>query len=74
MSVCAWGTPATATTTITANIIGWTDDPCDYPEHQDKCVAPLIPEFQFKTDAEDILFTVTVEPDEQFPKTISNYE
>lgn len=32
-----WGQPATATTTIQANITHWTEDPCDFPEHQDKC-------------------------------------
>ena len=42
--VYAWGEPATATTTVQANITHWTEDPCDFPEHQDKCTTA--PEYE----------------------------
>ena len=32
-----FGLPSTATTTVEARITHWTEDPCDFPEHQDKC-------------------------------------
>jgi hypothetical protein len=32
-----FGQLATATTTVEARITHWTEDPCDFPEHQDKC-------------------------------------
>ena len=36
-SAYGFGQPATATTTVEARITNWTEDPCDFPEHQDKC-------------------------------------
>ena len=36
-NVHAWGQPATATTTIEARVTHWTEDPCDFPQHHDKC-------------------------------------
>jgi hypothetical protein len=36
-STYGFGQPATATATIQARITHWTEDPCDFPEHQDKC-------------------------------------
>lgn len=36
-STYGFGQPATATTTVEARITHWTEDPCDFPEHQDKC-------------------------------------
>ena len=38
-STYGFGQPATATTTVEARITHWTEDPCDFPEHQDKCEA-----------------------------------
>ncbi len=36
-STYGFGQPATATAIIEARITHWTEDPCDFPEHQDKC-------------------------------------
>ena len=36
-SAYGFGQPAIATTTVEARITNWTEDPCDFPEHQDKC-------------------------------------
>ena len=62
--VCAWGESSTATTTIEACITHWTEDPCDFPEHQDKCdikrehnipVIPLTPRQTTTSDDGDII-------------------
>jgi len=36
-STYGFGQSATATATVEARITHWTEDPCDFPEHQDKC-------------------------------------
>ena len=38
-STYGFGQSATATATVEARITHWTEDPCDFPEHQDKCEA-----------------------------------
>ena len=36
-STYGFGQPVAATTTVVARITHWTEDPCDFPDHQDKC-------------------------------------
>lgn len=36
-STYGFGQSATATTTVEARITHWTEDPCDFPKHQNKC-------------------------------------
>jgi hypothetical protein len=53
-STYGFGQPATAITTVEARITHWTEDPCDFPEHQDMCAVKQelsIPVLQVKTPA-----------------------
>ena len=60
-----FGQLATATTTVEARITHWTEDPCDFPEHQDKC--------EMKQELNIPVYTVRT-PTSTTQNNITNYE
>lgn len=73
----AWGPSASANAPVSANITGWTEDPCDFPQHQDKCNPP--PEIEHREIIDDAGVMINIEPPNQlehtpFVRYNSNYE
>ena len=60
-----FGQPATATTIVQARITHWTEDPCDFPEHKDKC--------EVMQELNIPVVTVSV-PSATIQNNITNYE